>query len=147
MHCVPSFLQPYIAWLLPAKWRVNRDWKELASFVVPEFLRQKGESRDKSDKAALNPDLVTWMVRDGRNELERDPSVLTTLCGSVAAGSTYSIAKVVCRALSYVVAHRDVLEAVHAEIHVWHTAIEGRWEMAAVARLDCLESAMKKMAC
>ncbi|KUI71216.1 Ent-kaurene oxidase [Cytospora mali] len=151
MRCIPSILQPFLVWLLPAKWRMLRGWRELGSFVVPEVLRQKeANNNPKTESHNPSPDLVTWMVQDGRTKLERDPDVLTTLCGSVAAGSTYSIANFVCRTLSDLVAHPDVLEAVRAEIHAKNASLVqsngGRWDLAALGGLDRLESAMKETA-
>ncbi|CAH0021577.1 unnamed protein product [Clonostachys rhizophaga] len=144
MRCVPSCLNRYLAWLLPAKWRMHQDWKALSDFVIPEVQRRKTVILE--GKEEHSPDLITWMVQSGRTELERDPQVLATLCGSVAAGSTYSIANFVCRALSDLTSNPEVLEAVRAEILAKNAEIGGRWDTAALASLPCLESAMKETA-
>lgn len=142
MRCVPSCLHSVLVWLLPSKWKMHREWRELGSYVKPEVQRKKTFNDAKS-----SPDLVSWMVKDGRTDLESDPEVLTTLCGSVAAGSTYSIANFVCRALSDLVAHPDVLDALRAEIRATHsTLVDGRWDLNALQSLDVLESAMKETA-
>ncbi|KAI0896221.1 cytochrome P450 [Annulohypoxylon nitens] len=145
MRCVPPFLHPLLVWLLPGKWELDRAWRELDTYVVPEVQRQKKASLGEG-KAAVEPNLISWMVKDGRTELERDPSVLSALCGSVAAGSTYSIANFVCRALSDLAGHPDVLNAAREEIHAKHTNLDGKWDMAALASLQRLESAMKETA-
>ncbi|KAK0631016.1 cytochrome P450 [Bombardia bombarda] len=150
MRCVPSVIQQAVVWLLPSKWRMERSWRELGTFVVPEVIRQKellaSDNHNHDKSSPTSPDLITWMVKDGRTELERDPNVLTTLCGSVAAGSTYSIANFVCRALSDLTAHPDVLAAIRTELAARHVAIKGQWDLAALSGLDCLESAMKETA-
>ncbi|KAL2020335.1 hypothetical protein VTK56DRAFT_8563 [Thermocarpiscus australiensis] len=155
MRCVPQPLQPILVWLLPAKWRLLTGWRTLRRHVVPAVLRQKEDRRLRrststptsttdSSPAAVNPDVISWMVEAGRNELERDPEVLTTLVGSIAAGSTYSITNFCCRTIMDMVAHPDVLEAVRAEIRAKNAEVQGRWDMAALASLEKLESAMKE---
>ncbi|CAI6087682.1 unnamed protein product [Clonostachys chloroleuca] len=144
MRCVPSCLNRYLAWLLPAKWRMHQDWKALSGFVIPEVQRRK--TMILEGKEEHSPDLITWMGQNGRTELERDPQVLATLCGSVAAGSTYSIANFLCRTLSDLTSSLEVLEAVRAEILAKNAEIGGRWDTSALANLPCLESAMKETA-
>lgn len=146
MRCVPECLQPLLVWFLPAKWRLISGWRKFRSHVVPRVLELKA-ARSDSDKnitATVSPDVLTWMVEDGRNELERDPEVLTTLVGSIAAGSTYSISNFCCRTIMDMVAHPDVLDAVRVEIREKHTEVHGRWDMSALASLEKLESAMKE---
>ncbi|KAK3942828.1 Ent-kaurene oxidase [Diplogelasinospora grovesii] len=146
MRCVPQPLQPLLVWLLPGKWRLISGWKQFRNYVVPRVQELKEASCDtrSKDPAAIDPDVISWMVADGRNQMERDPEVLTTLVGSIAAGSTYSIANFCCRTIVDLIAHPDVLDAVRAEIRDKHVQIHGRWDMAAVASLDRLESAMKE---
>lgn len=146
MRCVPQSLQPILVWLLPAKWRLISGWKKLRGFVVPEVLRQKGARRERDSKgtAVMNPDVISWMVEDGRTELERDPETLTALIGSIAAGSTYSIANFCCRTIADLVGHPDVLDAVRDEIRCKNAEVQGRWDLAALAGLEKLESAMKE---
>ncbi|KAK5999069.1 Cytochrome P450 monooxygenase-like protein [Cladobotryum mycophilum] len=149
MRLVPTFLQPIAVWLVPAKWRLHRRWNELRGYVVPEVLRQvevRNAAAAVGKKIVAHPDLISWMVQDGKTDMERDPEVLTTLCGSVAAGSIFSIANFVCRALSNLAAHPDVLEAIREEIRETHASIGGRWDAAAMATMDRLESAMKETA-
>ncbi|KAI1355957.1 cytochrome P450 [Xylaria sp. FL0043] len=145
MRCVPSVLQPLCVWLLPAKWRMESNWRELGDFVKPA-VRSQADLYAKNSPQEIEPNLISWMVKDGRTALERDPDVLTTLCGSVAAGSTYSIANFVCRALVDLVAHPGVLNAVRAEIRSKGESIGGVWDLAAVSDLEKLDSAMKETA-
>ncbi|KAI2472645.1 cytochrome P450 [Annulohypoxylon bovei var. microspora] len=146
MRCVPNFLQPFLAWLLPAKWRLIGGWRKLRNHVVPRVLQLKEthHCNDSKRSTTVDPDVISWMVKDGRNEMERDPTVLTTLIGSVAAGSTYSITNFCCRTIVDMVAHPDVLEAVRTEIQEKQVQVRGKWDMAALASLEKLESAMKE---
>ncbi|KAK6954426.1 hypothetical protein Daesc_004393 [Daldinia eschscholtzii] len=146
MRCVPQYLQPLLVWLLPAKWRLISGWRKLRGYVVPRVLQLKESNRntDNKDSSESNPDVISWMVKDGRNEMERDPDVLTTLVGSIAAGSTYSITNFCCRVITDMVAHPDVLDAVCTEIREKNAQIHGQWDMASLASLEKLESAMKE---
>lgn len=146
MRCVPQRLQPILVWLVPAKWRLISGWKKFRSYVIPRVFQQNEERRKRNNnhEIVVNPDVISWMVEDGRNELERDPQTLTTLIGSIAAGSTYSITNFCCRTIMDLVAHPDVLDAVRAEIRQKHVQVDGRWDMAALASLEKLESAMKE---
>ncbi|EAQ85381.1 hypothetical protein CHGG_09395 [Chaetomium globosum CBS 148.51] len=146
MRCVPACLQPVLVWLLPPKWKLLRGWRKLTSYVVPRVQQLKEEFTKNGPDRKVNPDVLSWMVEAGRSELERDPNVLTALVGSIAAGSTYSIANFCCRTIMDMVAHPDVLEAVRAEIREKHVQVRGRWDMAALASLEKLESAMKESA-
>ena len=146
MRCLPQVLQPIFVWLVPAKWRLIRGWNKLRSCVVPRVLQLK-EARSKrssNDGAEVNPDVISWMVEDGCNALERDHETLTILVGSIAAGSTYSIANFCCRTITDMVAHPEVLDAVRAEIRQKHVEVDGQWDMTALASLEKLESAMKE---
>ncbi|KAI0444322.1 cytochrome P450 [Xylaria telfairii] len=145
MRCIPSVLHPLCVWLLPAKWRMESNWRELGDFVKPA-VRSQANIYANDSVQNVDPNLVSWMVKDGQTALERDPDVLTTLCGSVAAGSTYSIANFVCRALVDLVAHPDILDAVRAEIRSKGESIGGVWDLAAVSDLEKLDSAMKETA-
>ncbi|OTB18372.1 hypothetical protein K445DRAFT_309101 [Daldinia sp. EC12] len=146
MRCVPQYLQPLLVWLLPAKWRLISGWRKLRGYVVPRVLQLKEANRNTNNKDSSdsNPDVISWMVKDGRNEMERDPDVLTTLVGSIAAGSTYSITNFCCRVIADMVAHPDVLDAVCTEIREKNAQIHGQWDMASLASLEKLESAMKE---
>ncbi|KAK8022823.1 cytochrome P450 [Apiospora rasikravindrae] len=159
MRLVPATLQPILVWFLPAKWRLNAKWRELETFLAPEVRRQQQqkaladegnhecEASRKKDTGSTPTDLLTWMVRDGSTPFEQDPSVLTTLCGSVAAASINSIANLVCHMVADLAAHPDVLDQVRAEIRTKHKRIGGKWDMATLSTgLDKLESAMKETA-
>ncbi|KAI1345528.1 cytochrome P450 [Xylaria sp. FL0043] len=146
MRCVPQILQPILVWFVPAKWRLLKGWAKLRAYVMPRVALLKEQKRCRGDEgsALVNPDVISWMIEDGRNELERDPKVLTTLVGSIAAGSTYSITNFCCRTVIDLVAHPDTLEIVRNEIRQKHVEVNGRWTVADVAKLEKLESAMKE---
>ncbi|KAK9772827.1 putative Cytochrome P450 [Seiridium cardinale] len=146
MRCVPQFLQPALVWLLPAKWRLLSGWAKFRSYVIPRVAQLKAQKCDVDGKGLdpVNPDVISWMVEDGRNELERDPKILTTLVGSIAAGSTYSITNFCCRTIMDLVAHPETLDIVRREIREKHAEINGRWTTADLASLEKLESAMKE---
>ena len=146
MRCIPQLLQPFLVWLLPAKWRLLGGWAKLRGYVVPRVMQLKKQYRviGRKDSVSVNPDIISWMVEDGRNELERDSQVLTTLVGSIAAGSTYSITNFCCRTIMDLASHPDILEIVRTEIRQKHIELKGRWTMAAMASLEKLESAMKE---
>ncbi|KAK7733713.1 hypothetical protein SLS53_008180 [Cytospora paraplurivora] len=128
-----------------AKWRLVLGWRKIRGYVVPRVLELKGASdSDRKPNPSVNPDVITWMVEDGRNEMERDPDVLTTLVGSIAAGSTYSITNICCCTIMDMVAHPDVLDAVRTEIREKNAKIHRRWDMSALASLEKLDSAMKE---
>lgn len=141
MRLLPSMLQPLFVWLLPAKWRLDAKWAELETFVAPEVRRQQ-----QAGKANSGTDLLSWMVRDATTDFERDPSILSTLCGSVAQASINSVANLVCNMLADLAAHPDVLDQVRAEIRARHEQIGGRWDMSSLSGLDKLESVMKETA-
>ncbi|KAK4234569.1 Ent-kaurene oxidase [Achaetomium macrosporum] len=145
MRCVPACLHPLLVWLLPARWGLVRGWRKLTSYVVPRVLQLKEEFSRTPDRK-VSPDVISWMVEAGRTEMERDPEVLTRLVGSVAAGSTYSIANFCCRTIMDLISHPDVLAAVRAEIREKHAQVRGRWDMATLASMEKLESAMKETA-
>lgn len=144
LRFLPSILHPVLVWLLPAKWRLNHNWRELESYVSPEVQRLSKIHED--GKTTAENDLLSWMVRDASTAFEKDPSVLTILCGSVATAAIFSNANLMCHALADFAAHPEVLEAVRSEIRSRHAAIGGRWDMNALSDLDKLESAMKETA-
>jgi cytochrome P450 len=119
-------------------------WTKLRGFVVPKVL-QKVEARGiLGSPKVINPDVISCMVESGRSELERNPENLTTLVGSIAAGSTYSITNFCCRTIADLVAHPDILDEVRDEICRKNAELHGSWDMAAIASLPKLESAMKE---
>ncbi|KAI1355962.1 cytochrome P450 [Xylaria sp. FL0043] len=144
MRLVPSILQPILVWLLPVKWSLNRKWRELETLLAPEVQHQK--TLLKAGKETPGMDLLSWMIRDATTAFERDPSVLSTLCGSVATGSIFSVANLVCQIIADLAAHPDVLDEIRAEIREKHVQIDGRWDVAALSSLEKLESAMKESA-
>lgn len=141
MRVIPSFLQPILVWLLPAKWHLVRGWKTWDRIVIPEVRRRLQE--DGAD-AAQKGDLISWMVRDAKSPVERNERVLTHLSAAVIAGATYSTANLTTEALVDLVAHPEVLEEVRAEIREKHAEIGGRWDMAAMDSLYKLESVLKE---
>lgn len=152
MRLVPAFLQSTLVYLLPAKWRLLAGWKSFKSIIEPEIRRRRELGNLDASKSG---DLVSWMIQDAKDPLEKDPWVLTQLSASVAAGATYSTANFVSQALADIVAHPDVLSAVLAEIHAKSLELkrdserssgDGRWSLAALNDLPKLESAMKETA-
>ncbi|ETS76590.1 hypothetical protein PFICI_11977 [Pestalotiopsis fici W106-1] len=146
MRCVPQCLQPILVWLLPAKWRLLSGWAKFRSYVMPRVAQLKAQKKNigSEESEPVNPDVISWMVEDGRNELERDPKVLTTLVGSIAAGSTYSITNFCCRTVLDLISHPETLKIVREEIRQKHAEINGQWTAADLASLEKLESAMKE---
>ncbi|RYP77686.1 hypothetical protein DL771_001054 [Monosporascus sp. 5C6A] len=141
MRIIPSFLQPILVWFLPAKWRLVRGWRTWDRIVIPEVRRRLQE---EDLDAAKRGDMISWMVRDAKTPVERDPHVLTHLSAAVIAGATYSTANLTSESLVDLVAHPDVMEEVRAEIREKHAEIGGRWDMAALDSLSKLESALKE---
>ncbi|RWA10584.1 hypothetical protein EKO27_g4514 [Xylaria grammica] len=144
MRLVPSILQRTLVWFLPVKWSLNRKWRELETILTPEVQRQRGLKEDGKETSGM--DLLSWMIRDATTAFEQDASVLTTLCGSVATGSIFSVGNLVCQILADLAAHSDVLDEVRAEIRNKHVQIGGRWNVPALGSLEKLESAMKETA-
>jgi cytochrome P450 len=144
MRLVPSCLQPILVWFLPVKWNLNRKWRELESFVGPEVQRQKKIKEDGG--ATTGMDLLSCMVRDAATAFEKDPSVLTILCGSVATAAIFSVGNLICHLVADLTANPDILDEVRAEIRTKHAEIGGRWDLAALGSLEKLESAMKETA-
>ncbi|KAI1373128.1 cytochrome P450 [Hypoxylon crocopeplum] len=141
MRVIPSFLQPVLVWLLPAKWRLVRGWKTWDRIVIPEVRRRL---QDKDLDAATKGDLISWMVRDAKTPMERDEHVLTHLSAAVIAGATYSTANLTSEALVDLVARPEILEELRDEIREKHEEIGGQWDMAALDSLYKLESALKE---
>ena len=42
MRLVPKFLQHALVWLTPFKWRLEKSWKTLEDFVIPEVRKGCG---------------------------------------------------------------------------------------------------------
>ncbi|KAI5925013.1 cytochrome P450 [Camillea tinctor] len=142
MRWVPPFLQPALVWLLPAKWRLDSGWKALEKSIVPLVNRKKEELEVHT--RATSPDLISWMVKDGKSTLERDPYMLTRLAGTLTAGGTYSTANFVVGVLSDLVANPHLLEEIREEIREVHEKASGNWDSAAFNNLEKLDSVMKE---
>lgn len=141
MRWVPSSLQPYVVWLTPAKWHLEKGWKTIEDYILP-LVKQRMKESDGG--LPINPDMVSWMVKDGKSDLQKDPWSLTRLAGTLTAGGTYSTANFVVETMADLVAHPELLEEVREEIQAQHRDCCGVWDQAAFDRLDKLESAMKE---
>jgi cytochrome P450 len=146
MRCIPTFLQRYLVWLLPARWQLAGGWQRLSKYTFPEIQRRKEVfSKGKESTEKPFPDLMSWMIRDGEAAKVYDPRLLTQLAGSVAAGGTYSTANFICRCISDLTAHPDVLAAVREEIAAKDLELSGQpWTLKDVESLETLESVMKE---
>ncbi|CAI6331425.1 unnamed protein product [Periconia digitata] len=140
MRLVPRFMQPVLVWMTPFKWRLERSWKTLENFVVPEVEFR----REDPSKRCKNPDLISWMIYEAKNEEERDGYMLTRLVGSVIAGGTYSSAAFVTGVIADLVGHPHFLEEIREEIQETHKRCGGEWDVAAFNSLDKLDSALKE---
>jgi cytochrome P450 len=140
MRLVPRFLQPLLVWLTPFKWRLERSWKVLESFVIPEVNYRKQDLATRCN----NPDLISWMLAEAKNEEEKDGFMLTRLVGSVIAGGTYSSAAFITGVIADLVAHPHFLTEIRDEIHATHERCNGEWDAGAFNSLDKLDSAMKE---
>ncbi|OTA60396.1 cytochrome P450 [Hypoxylon sp. EC38] len=132
---------PYLVWLLPAKWHLEKGWKIIENRILPLVERQMREAETGNP---TNPDVVSWMVKDGRSTLQRDPWSLTRLVGTLTAGGTYSTANFVVETLADLVSDPDLLEEIREEIREKHKETGGIWSQEAFNNLDKLESAMKE---
>lgn len=140
MRLIPRFLQPVLVWLTPFKWRLERSWKKLEAFVIPDVKYRK---EDIATRCA-NPDLISCMIREASTEEEKDPFMLTRLVGSVIAGGTYSSAAFIVGVIADLVNHPKYLQEIQEEIRQVHEDVQGNWDMAAFNKLDKLDSAMKE---
>ncbi|KAI1465433.1 cytochrome P450 [Daldinia caldariorum] len=141
MRIVPSFLQPILVWLLPAKWRLVRGWRTWDRIVLPEV---RCRLQEKGFDPSTRGDLISWMLHDAKTPIERDEYVLCHLCAAVIAGATYSTANLASEALVDLVADPDTLEEVCREIKQKHEDIGGQWDLAALDSLYKLDSALKE---
>ncbi|KAF2478185.1 cytochrome P450 [Lindgomyces ingoldianus] len=141
MRMVPSILQPFVVWLLPARWRLRQSSKELESFVIPEAIRRKSEKQEPPKQ-----DLLSWMMHEAKNERERDPYMLTNLLAALAAGGTYSSANFIVGVVFDLVGHPHFLEEIRREIRDKHQESNGNWDFATFNSLHKLDSAMKETA-
>jgi len=141
MRVIPAFLQPYLVWFLPAKWRLERGWRTWDRIVIPEVRRRlEEEDFDPTTRG----DLMSWMIHDAKTSTERDERVLTHLSAAVIAGATYSTANLTAQALMDILAHPATLEVLREELREKHDEVGGQWDMAALDSLYKLESALKE---
>ncbi|KAF2728066.1 putative cytochrome P450 [Polyplosphaeria fusca] len=139
MRFVPYFLQHALVWLTPFKWRLERNWKQLEGFVMPEARKRK-----ETPGLVKEPNLLSWMIDEAKSEEETDPWMLTRLIGSVIAGGTYSSAAFISGVIADLVNSPDALAEIQEEIRETHARINGQWDMDAFNSLDKLDSAMKE---
>ncbi|KAI1809980.1 putative cytochrome P450 [Poronia punctata] len=141
MRFVPAWLQSTLVWLLPYKWSLNRSWKTIEKTVVAEVRRRAREGDDHDAE-----DAISWMVRDGKTDFERDPGSLSRLIGALAGGSTYSTAGLVAGTVADLVARPELLEEIRTEIRRKHEQVGGAWDKAAFNDLPKLDSVLKESA-
>lgn len=141
MRWVPTALQPYLVWFLPAKWHLEKGWKTIEDRILPLVKRRMDEAENDGP---VSPDMVSWMVKDGTSALQRDPWSLARLVGTITAGGTYSTANFVVETLSDLVTDPTLLDEVRREIREQHEQTNGIWNQEAFNKLDKLESAMKE---
>lgn len=141
MRFVPGLLQPLLVWLLPAKWKLRRNMKYSTNLVVPEAQKLLAQQ-----KPPTNPNLLSWMIQGSKNDLERDPQILTRLQAATAAGGPHSVGMFIDNALFDLVAHGELLEEVREEIGARHKDVKGVWDHAAFDSLHKLDSCLKESA-
>ncbi|KAK8098756.1 cytochrome P450 [Apiospora kogelbergensis] len=122
MRFFPAVLQPLLVWLCPTRWRLRRSWRRLEELVAPRLETLKRREHEDAE-----PDLLSWMVKDGRTVEERDPQILAKLAASVAAGG-FTAPRTLC-------SRGDLGK---------NQVIDGNWDQAAYNSLDKLDSAMKE---
>ena len=141
MRLVPSMLQPFLVWMLPAKWKLEKNVRKLESFIIPEaqkLLAQRDLSSDTN--------LLSWMIQGSRSDMERDPKILTRLQAVTAAGGTHSVGMFIDNALYDIVTDPRLLEEVREEIREKHKENNGIWDHGAYESLIKLDSALKESA-
>ena len=99
----------------------------------------------KLEKTQPEPtDLLSWMIKDARNEQEADPQVLAELLAALAAGGIYSSANLIVSTLLDLTANPHFLEEIREEISAKQTEVNGNWDYAAFNSLHKLDSALKE---
>lgn len=141
MRLVPSMLQPFLVWLLPAKWRLEKNVKKLQSFIVPEAQRLLGQK-----ELPTEANLLSWMIQGARNDVERDPKILARLQAVTAGGGTHTVGMFVDNALYDFVTHPKLLEEVRKEMREKHNENDGLWDHDTYESLFKLDSALKESA-
>ncbi len=139
MRLVPFMLQAFLVWLLPAKWRLEKNVRKLESFIIPEALRLLAQKDLSSDG-----NLLSWMIQGSRSDTERDPKVLTRLQFVTAAGGTHTVGMLIDNALFDLVTNPSLLEEVREEIREKHQENDGIWDHEAYESLVKLDSALKE---
>ena len=139
MRLVPWFLQPFLVWLLPAKWRLRQTWRTLERFVYPEVGRRL---RDGGCEGRI--DLISSMVKEAKDKRDADPHLVKGIIGSTAAGATYSSAALIVGVVADLVACPRFLEEIREEIRTKHEEVSGKWNIEAYNCLEKLDSAMKE---
>ncbi|KAI8949232.1 putative cytochrome P450 [Xylaria longipes] len=141
MRFVPSYLQSTLVWLLPWKWNLARSWKKIEKISLSEIQRRR-EQIDQGD----GEDAISWMVRDGETDLERDPQSLSRLIGALLGGSTYSTASLVTSVVANLTAHPELLDEIRQEIRQKDDKVHGMWNKTTFNSLPKLDSVLKETA-
>jgi cytochrome P450 len=141
MRFVPTALQPWLIWLLPAKWKLEANLRKLETYVVPEVKRMLAQKELPKESYQLS-----WMIQGSRNDTERDPWILSRLQAATAAGGTHSVGMFILHALYDLVTHPELMEEVCEEIRVQQHENGGRWEYGSYDSLAKLDSALKETA-
>lgn len=142
MRFAPALVQPYLAWLMPDRWRLRQSWKQMRDYVTPEVRRRRAEQLDKPTD---NPtDFISQVLQEATNERERNPDFLTRIVGAVVAGATWSTAASIVGTLINLIAHPQDLEQIREEIRRVHQEVNGKWDTDAFNKLDKLDSALKE---
>ncbi|KAI1127674.1 putative cytochrome P450 [Nemania abortiva] len=141
MRFIPSYLQSALVWLLPWKWSLSRSWKKIEKISLSEIQRR----REHPDQCG-GEDAISWMVRDGETDLERDPRSLSKLIGALLGGSTYSTASLVTGVVANLTAHPELLDEIRLEIQQKNDKVRGKWNKTAFNSLPKLDSVLKETA-
>jgi hypothetical protein len=104
---IPSALQPLLVWALPHKWRLRSTMKELESFTVPLVDKYKNMIRNEEEVPA---NIIASMLAEAKQDVEKDPYVLTQLLAALAAGGSYSPANFIVSVIFDLVAHPHFFE-------------------------------------
>ncbi|KAL6720897.1 Thromboxane-A synthase [Lecanora helva] len=141
MRFVPLVLQRFLVWFLPAKWKLERNLKTLEGMVIPEVHKRMSQKEMLDD-----PNLLSWMIQASRNEMERDPRILSRLQAATASGGTHSVGMFIASALFDLVAHPELFGKIQEEIQAKQEEIDGVWDHSAYDSLYKLDSALKETA-
>ncbi|KAK8043765.1 hypothetical protein PG994_012603 [Apiospora phragmitis] len=142
MRFVPSYLQSTVVWLLPWKWSLSRTWKAIQDVVVPEIRRRKCEGLNDEEPQ----DAISWMIKDGKTDLEQDPKIQAKLVGALTSGATFSTAGVVSGVIANLSMRPSLLMEIREEVRQVYDHVEGHWTNNALNSLPKLDSVMKETA-